>query len=46
MAAEVVVEPLTSGVRTLDTVACRLAAGVVKKSAADRFDEVEGGGAF
>lgn len=46
VAAEVSVEPFMNGVSTLEAVACRLAPGVAKKSAADRLDEVDGGGAL
>lgn len=45
-AAGVLVDPFTSGVRTLGAVACRLAAGVAKKSAAERLPEADEGGAF
>lgn len=40
---EPLAEPFKTGVKTLEVVACRLAAGVAKKSAADLFT-VDGGG--
>lgn len=45
-AADVFVVPFTSGVRILlEAIACRFAAGVAKKSAADLLVAVEGGAA-
>lgn len=38
-------EPLASGATTLGVLACRFAAGVAKKSAADLLTADEGGGA-